>query len=194
MTSLILENRHTGERLELQRTIRNGKPSLIIRGTLPPHRQGPLLHVHHAETEEGRVLAGTLSATVDGRDFRAGAGEVIRFPAGSVHRWWNDGADTLVAEGYVMPLVDLDQYLQAVFDVLNSGPAADRPPLFYMAHVMWRYRRTQGVLLMPKVIQVLLWPLIVGIGTMLGHYRGTDWPGSPGRCREVPSISGEQVS
>ena len=144
MTSLILENRHTGERLELQRTIRNGQPSLIIRGTLPPHRQGPLLHVHHAETEEGRVLAGTLSATVDGRDFRAGAGEVIRFPAGSVHRWWNDGNDTLVAEGYVTPLVDLDQYLQAVFDVLNSGRAADRPPLFYMAHVMWRYRRIRA--------------------------------------------------
>jgi len=193
MTSLILENRHTGERLELQRTIRNGQPSLIIRGTLPPHRQGPLLHVHHAETEKGRVLAGTLSATVDGRDFRAGAGEVIRFPAGSVHRWWNDGNDTLVAEGYVTPLVDLDQYLQAVFDVLNSGRAADRPPLFYMAHVMWRYRRTQGVRLMPNAIQMLLWPLIVGIGTMLGHYRGTDWPGSPSRCRELPPSGDAKV-
>lgn len=193
MTSLILENRHTGERLELQRTIRNGQPALIIRGTLPPHRQGPLLHVHHAETEEGRVLAGTLSATVDGRDFRAGTGEVIRFPAGSAHRWWNDGDDTLVAEGCVTPLVDLDRYLQAVFDVLNSGPAADRPPIFYIAHVMWRYRRTQGVLLMPRPIQSILWPLLVLIGTMLGRYRGTDWPGVPDRCREVPSIPGAQA-
>jgi hypothetical protein len=149
--------------------------------------------VHYAETEECRVLAGTFSATVDGKDVRAGAGEAIRFPAGVSHRWWNDGNDTLVAEGYITPLVDFDRHLQAVFDVLNSGPAADRPPLFYMAHVMWRHRRTQGVLLMPRPIQALLWPLIVFIGTIFGRYEGTDWPGSPSRCRGVPSIAGEQV-
>jgi hypothetical protein len=46
---------------------------------------------------------------------------------------------------------------------------------------------------MPRPIQALLWPLIVFIGTIFGRYEGTDWPGSPGRCREVPSIAGEQV-
>jgi hypothetical protein len=165
----------------------------MIRGTLPPHRQGPLLHVHHEENEEGRVIAGTLSAVVDGRAIQAGAGSSATFPAGSAHRWWNDGDETLVAEGYVTPLVDLDRYLQAVFDVLNSGPAADRPPLFYIAHVMWRHRRTQAVVIMPKAIQSILWPLLVAMGTILGRYRGTDWPGSPSRCREVPLITGDQV-
>lgn len=192
MDPLTLENRHTGERLELRRTMRGGRPCLMIRGTLPPHRQGPLLHVHHEENEEGRVIAGTLSAVVDGRAIQAGAGSSATFPAGSAHRWWNDGDETLVAEGYVTPLVDLDRYLQAVFDVLNSGPT-DRPPLFYMAHVLWRHRRTQGVFLMPPPIQAVVFPLIVLIGTILGRYRGTDWPGSPSRCSDVPLIAGEQV-
>jgi hypothetical protein len=46
---------------------------------------------------------------------------------------------------------------------------------------------------MPKAIQSILWPLLVAMGTILGRYRGTDWPGSPSRCREVPLVTGDQV-
>jgi mannose-6-phosphate isomerase-like protein (cupin superfamily) len=184
MEGLILENRHTGEHLELRRVVRDGRMWLALRGTLPPHRQGPPLHVHYQEAEEGQVKAGTLSAVVNGRQIQVGAGGTASFPAGSVHRWWNDGEETLVFEGHAGPAVDLDRYLQAVFDVLNSG-TSDRPPLFYMAHVVWRHRRTQAVLLMPRPIQAVVLPVIVLIGTILGRYRGTDWPGSPGRCREA---------
>ena len=178
---LILHNRHTGERLELRRVMKDGQLCLSLHGSLPPHRQGPPRHIHFAELEEGRVVSGTLSAEVDGKLLRVAAGEGSTFPVGSAHRWWNDGDEMLVAHGYVRPVVDLDVYLQAVFEVLNSGPA-DRPPLFYMAHVAWRHRRTQCVLFMPRPVQAVVLPLIVLVGTILGRYRGTDWPGSPARC------------
>lgn len=187
MDALTLQNRHTGEQLELRRVARNGLIWLALRGTLPPHRQGPPLHVHYREAEEGQVMAGTLSAVLNGRTIQIGVGDTASFPAGSAHRWWNDGEETLVFEGHAGPAGDLDRYLQAVFDVLNSGES-DRPPLFYMARVAWRHRRTQAVLLMPRAIQALVLPVIVLIGTILGRYRGTNWPGSPGRCREVPLI------
>jgi hypothetical protein len=105
-----------------------------------------------------------------------------------VHRWWNEGDDTLVFEGFAKPVVDLDLYLQAVFEVLNSG-SAERPPLFYMAHVAWRHRRTQALRFIPQWIQAILWPAIVLMGTALGRYRGTDWPGCPDRCTEAPLVS-----
>jgi len=120
------------------------------------------------------------------------AGNAATFPVGSVHRWWNDGEDLLVFAGEVGPVADLDRYLQAVFDVLNSGPA-DRPPLFYMAHVAWRHRRTQTVLFMPRPLQMIVLPLIVLAGTILGRYRGADWPGSAARVREVPFVAEEDV-
>jgi quercetin dioxygenase-like cupin family protein len=183
--SLILHNRHTGERLELRRVAGNGETWLALSGSLPPHSQGPPLHVHYGAVEEGRVLAGTLSAVVNGRPIQVAAGGSGSFPAGSVHRWWNDGDETLVFEGYSKPALDLDRYLQAVFEVLNSGPS-DRPPLFYMAHVAWRHRRTQAVLFMPRPIQAVVLPLVVLIGTILGRYRGTTWPGSPDRCTGAP--------
>ena len=184
---LILENRHNGERLEMFRVARNGETWLAIRGSLPPHRKGPPLHVHYHAAEEFRVIAGTMSGVRDGQHLEVAAGESATFPPGSVHTWWNDGDDTLVAEGYARPAGDLDRHLQAAFDVINSGPAG-RPPLFYMARVTWRHRRTQAVVVMPRPIQAIMIPLIVLVGTLLGRYRGTDWPGSAAKCRDAPFL------
>jgi hypothetical protein len=165
--------------------MRDGHICLELQGTLPPGQDGPPLHVHYKEVEEGTVVAGTLAAIVDGRRIQVEAGETACFPAGSAHRWWNGGDRMLAFEGVAKPLVDLDLYFQAVFDVVNSGPAR-RPPLFYMAHVAWRHRKTQAALLAPVWLQALLVPAIVLLGTVLRRYRGTDWPGCPDRCIPPP--------
>src|SRR3954470_712203 len=128
---LIIENRHSGERLAMRRVKRGDEVWLELKGLLPAHRQGPPLHVHVAEDEEGVVRSGTLSAALNGRQFTVGSGERVSLPRGSTHRWWNDGNELLVFEGYARPAVDLDRFLQAIFDILNAGTAG-RPPLFYM--------------------------------------------------------------
>lgn len=187
--SLRLVNRHTGEVLELRRLDRSGECVLELRGTLPPHREGPPLHIHHLEDEEGRVLAGTLSATLGGRRIDAGPGQEIQLPRGIPHRWWNGGSEPLAFEGLVRPVVDLDRYLQAVFEVMNAGEP-NRPPLFYLAHAALRHRRTQTVLVMPRPIQAVVFRVAVVLGTVLGKYRGTDWPGCPDRCTGAPGAAG----
>ena len=180
-----LTNRHTGERLQLRRIVRDGASWLELKGTLPPRQDGPPLHVHSYEHEEGTVIAGTLAAEVDGRQLQVEAGGTVQLPMGSTHRWWNAGDETLVFEGVARPLVDLDVYFMAAFEVINSGPA-HRPPLFYLAHLAWRHRKTQTVLFAPPWAQRILVPLIVLAGTILGRYRGTEWPGCPARCAPVP--------
>ena len=146
---LVLENRHTGERIALRPVMRDGELCLEIKGTVPPYGDGPPLHIHFAEDEEGQVMSGTLSAILNGERLRAKAGESGKFPRGSAHRWWNGDGETLVFDGYARPLVDLDRYLQAIFEVLNASPKG-RPDPFYMAHVALRHWRTQAFLLMPR--------------------------------------------
>jgi hypothetical protein len=143
------------------------------------------MHVHYVEDEEGRVTAGRLSATIGGRRIEARPGDVVRFPRGVPHRWWNDGDEAVEFEGVTRPAADLDRYLQAVFDIMNAGTPA-RPPLFYLAHLALRHRRTQAVLVMPDALQRVLFRIVVAIGTVLGRYRGTDWPGCPVRCTGAP--------
>ena len=182
---LLLENRHTGERLAIRRVLRGAEVWFELKGSLPPHREGPPMHIHFAEDEEGRIAAGSLSAVIEGRQITVGRGQSTTIPRGAAHRWWNEGSEPLVFEGFAGPAVDLDRYLQAVFDVMNAG-APGRPSLFYMAHVALRHRRTQAVLLMPRVLQVALFRVLVTLGTALGRYRGNDWPGSPARSAGVP--------
>lgn len=57
LARLRLENRHAGEVLELRRQSQNGELLLELRGTLPAHREGPPLHIHHFEDEEGLVTS-----------------------------------------------------------------------------------------------------------------------------------------
>ncbi len=185
---LRLENVHTGEVLELVRRRRGDEVVLELRGSLPARQAGPPLHVHHGEDEEGRVTAGTLSVQVGGRRLNVGPGESARLPRGVAHCWWNAGDEALAFEGVARPVVDLDRYLQAVFEVMNAGPPG-RPPLFYLAHAALRHRRTQTVLLMPAAVQGLLFRAVVALGTLLGRYRGTSWPGCPARCEGAPEAA-----
>lgn len=193
MTHLRLENRHTGEVLELRRRTADGQAILELRGTLPPHREGPPLHVHHLEDEEGAVTAGTLSVEVGGQRIDVLPGDVARLPRGVPHRWWNETGQPLAFNGTARPVVGLDRYLQAVFEVLNAG-RPNRPPLFYLAHVSLRHRRTQTVLFMPRYVQAPLFWLLVVIGTLVGRYRGTEWPGCPARCTGAPQDTGDRAA
>jgi mannose-6-phosphate isomerase-like protein (cupin superfamily) len=189
---LRLENRHTGEVLELWRQQQNGELVLNLRGTLPPHQQGPPMHIHHCEDEEGVVTAGTLSAQIGRQRVDAGPGQVVRLPRGVPHRWWNAGDQLLAFHGRTRPAVDLDGYLQAIFEVMNSGPP-NRPPLFYLAHVALRHRRTQTVLVMPPPLQAILFRVAVVLGILLGRYRGTAWPGCPARCTGAPVAADQEA-
>lgn len=120
-TCLRLVNRHTGEVLELLRRRHNGELHLDLRGTLPAHQEGPPLHIHHLEDETGTVTTGTLSAEVGGQRIDAGPGQSVRLPRGVPHRWWNEADAPLAFEGHVRPVVDLDRYLQAIFEIMNAG-------------------------------------------------------------------------
>ena len=140
------------------------------------------------EDEQGTVQSGVLSAVVDGRRIDAGPGDAVQLPRGSAHRWWNESDEPLEFIGYACPVIDLDRYLQAVFEVANAGPP-NRPSLIYMAHAMRRHRRTQAVLLMPRPIQAVVFRLAVVVGTVLGRYRGTGWPGCPDRCAGAPLVA-----
>jgi quercetin dioxygenase-like cupin family protein len=179
--ALRLENRHTGEVLVMRRVRHDDQVVLEIEGSLPPKREGPPLHAHLMEREEGEVVSGVLSAIVGGKTIKVAAGEHAIFPVGVPHRWWNAEDQTLRAKGRVTPVIDLDRYLQAIFAVVNAGPAG-RVPLFYIAHVAHRHRRTQRLATMPLAVQRIVFPVVVFVGRLLGKYRGDDWPGAPKSC------------
>jgi len=115
------------------------------------------------------------------------AGGVGVFPAGVIHSWWNAGEDLLELKGRAIPAVDLDRFLQGLLGVLNAS-SSGRPSIFYIAHVLWRHRHTQALVSPPRFIQVIVFPLILFVGRILGKYRGDNWPGSPASCPGAPEV------
>jgi mannose-6-phosphate isomerase-like protein (cupin superfamily) len=185
---LQLEQRKTGEILRIRRVRDSeGQTILALDGSLPPRADGPPLHIHFHQREEGIVKAGTLGAQVGTEKIIVPTGGTAVLPAGVVHKWWNAGDDLLEFSGRAVPAGDLDRYLQAVFAVLNANPSG-RPSIFYMAHVAWRHRHTQALATPPRAIQRIVFPLILLVGGILGKYRGDSWPGSPASCTGAPEV------
>jgi quercetin dioxygenase-like cupin family protein len=185
---LRLENRHTGEILRIRREHdATGRIVLILDGSLPPGAHGPPLHVHLQEREEILVKAGTLGALVGKEKVIVPTGGTAIVPAGVPHRWWNAGGDLLELGGQVVPAVDLDRYLQGLFAVLNAS-SNGRPSIFHLAHIVWRHRDTQLVLVPPPAIQRIVFPVVLFIGRIIGKYRGSNWPGSPESCPGAPLV------
>jgi len=183
---LQLENRHTGETLRMRRVRdANGQSVLVIEGTLPPRRNGPPLHLHVDQREEGVVKVGSLGVQIGKERLVIPAGGRGVFPPGVAHKWWNAGDVLLEFSGHATPAGDLDRYLQALFAVLNAAPS-NRPSIFYIAHVLWRHRRTQLAVQPPPVVQRIVFPVVLFVGRILGKYRGDSWPGSPESCPGAP--------
>jgi len=186
---LQLEIRHTGEVLRMRRVRDSqGQTILALDGSLPARASGPPLHIHFYEREEINVKAGTLGAQVGMEKIVVSTGGTAILPAGAVHKWWNAGDDLLEVSGRAVPANDLDRFLQALFAVLNAS-SSGRPSIFYLANVLSRHRRTQAIMVPPRAIQRIVFPLVLLVGRVLGKYRGDNWPGSPASCLGAPEPS-----
>jgi hypothetical protein len=173
--------------LSLRRFLKDDVECLELRGSLAAGRDGPPLHVHYLADETGTVRKGVLTALVGGVRVQAGVGETVVLPKSVPHRWWNEGPEDLEFDGTAVPAVDLDRQLQAIFEIVNAGPSG-RPSLFYMAPMALRHWDTQAILVPPRPVQAVLFRVVVLLGTLLGKYGGTDWPGCPARCTGAPPI------
>ncbi len=190
--TLVLESRHTGERIELRRRPAGAGDSLEIQGLLPAGRPSMSVHAHHGQTLRLHVRSGVLHALVGGRNLRIPAGETLEIPPGTPYRFWNEQNHDAAYEGEASPAGDLDRYLQAYSQVVNAGER-NSPPLTYLARVQLRHADTQTVNLLWGPAQTLLFMGVALFGAMTGRYRGDDWPGADARCPGAPPVSREGV-
>ena len=80
---LQLENRQNGEILRMRRVRDSeGQTVLALDGWLPPHTDGPPLHIHFQQREEGTVKAGTFGAQVGAEKIIVPTGGTAVLPAG----------------------------------------------------------------------------------------------------------------
>jgi len=131
---------------------------------------GPPMHVHYLQEEAARVISGRLGYQVPGSEPQfAGPGELVVWPAGMAHKWWNAGTDELRMAGWCSPPGNIEFFLSTLFASTRAN--GGRPALFDAAFLMTRYRTEYAMLEIPTFVRHAVIPLVYAAGTLLGKYR-----------------------
>jgi quercetin dioxygenase-like cupin family protein len=96
-------------------------------------------HNHYEETIYG--IEGTLSWTVDGKEFDVGPGQALCIPRGAVHRFDNNGSEDAKALCVITPAAIGPQYFREVFEVARAA-AGGPPDRVKMMEIMRRHGLT----------------------------------------------------
>ena len=165
-----IENGH-GEQLTFRRRVTTPTGERVEGDNVVTPGAGPPMHVHYFEQEEFIVTQGRLGYQLLGGEPQfAGVGETATFPPGVAHKFWNAGNEDLKCDAYVSPPGNVEFFLTAMFDAQKRGKNG-RPDIFDSAYLAWRYRSEYAMLEIPSLVQKLVFPVIVMIGTALGKYR-----------------------
>jgi quercetin dioxygenase-like cupin family protein len=131
---------------------------------------GPPMHVHYLQEEAARVVRGRLGYQVLGGEPQfAGPGDVVVWPAGTPHKWWNAGTDELQMTGWCSPPHNIEFFLSALFASTKAN-GGKRPGLFDAAFLTTRYRTEFAMLEIPAVVRHIIIPIVYQVGSVLGKY------------------------
>ena len=132
---------------------------------------GPPMHVHYLQDEAVRVVTGRLGYQVLGQEPAfAEAGELVFWPAGTPHKWWNAGTTELRLSGWCRPPGNIEFFLGTLFQSTKEN-GGRRPNLFDAAFLMTRYRSEYAMLDMPVLVRRVVIPIAYATGIVLGKYR-----------------------
>lgn len=173
-----------GEKLTFVERVKTfGEDRLNVENLVAP-KSGPPMHVHYLQVEALTILQGKMGFQRSGGTAQfAGPGEIVVFPAGEAHRFWNAGEDTLRCTGYIEPPGNVEYFLSALFESQRRNQGR-RPNIFEVAFLAHRYRTEFGMVQVPAPVQQFLFPVLIAIGSLLGmheRYAEAPEPLSPAR-------------
>ena len=147
----------------------SGGPRLQGEGVARPG-SGPPMHVHYFQDEALRVVTGRLGYQVAGQEAQyAGPGQLVVWPAGTPHKWWNAGTSELYTTGYCEPPDNVEFFLSTLF-AASKQHGGGRPGLFDAAFLLTRYRAEYAMLDLPIVVRRVVMPVVYVVGRLLGKY------------------------
>lgn len=127
------------------------------------------MHVHYLQEEATQVVSGRLGyQTLGGEEQFAGPGELVVWPPGTAHRWWNAGETELRMTGWCAPPGNIEFFLGSLFASLKEN--GGRPGPFDAAFLLTRYRTEYAMLEIPAFVRSVVMPVLYLVGRLLGKY------------------------
>jgi quercetin dioxygenase-like cupin family protein len=99
---------------------------LGIETTNPPNGVAEPLHVHPHQESHIEPISGALQVVLAGEKRRLEAGEAIAIPAGTRHRFFNDGEVDAVAIQEFRPALRIAEFFETYFGLAERGELDER--------------------------------------------------------------------
>lgn len=137
---------------------------------------GPPRHIHFLQEEKVKVKKGRLRVKGPSGEFVLSEGEEAVFPAGEPHEFWNDGDMPVHYSGYLKPSCNWEYIIENVYRSANEAGDV-KPGPFDAAFLLIRYKTEIDLLVIPKPVKLLVFPVLYIIGKLTGrHARYKDAP------------------
>lgn len=143
---------------------------LLTQGTCKPGG-GPVMHVHYHQDESFKVIKGSLSYQLPGQDpVHLSEGQSVTVLRNIPHRFWNDGKDELIIEGWIKPAHNVIFFLSTLYQAQKNA-GSHRPEIFDAAYLTIRYKNENGNLEIPGFVKNVILPVVYRVGKILGRYK-----------------------
>ena len=159
----VIENPRIGARVVFLRTGQETGGQLLETDLfVKPGGKAPPKHTHPNQDEYFRVIAGTITTWISGKESILSAGEECTAPKGTLHTWWNGGKSEAHVRVEFRPALRGDLALEAIYALFRDRV---RNPLQW-AVTFWEFREEGGF---PSVLVKIVIAGLAGIGRLLGY-------------------------
>jgi mannose-6-phosphate isomerase-like protein (cupin superfamily) len=167
---------------EILKLNKNGETLIITRSAIDSNGQitefegveepgiGPPMHVHFKQQELVRVTVGKMRVKTLTKEFSLSEGQEYLFEPGEAHQFWNEGDQPLHYSGYVKPSHNYEYFIRHVYQSANEAKD-DKPSPFDAAYLLTKYKSEMDMLVIPKPVKKILFPILLVIGKLLGKFK-----------------------
>lgn len=169
---LVLENPATGERVvNLTDPEIHPERVLVAHLHVEPGGRVAAAHRHPTIAERFHVLSGEVGFLLGDREATLGAGEEAEVPAGTLHDWWQVGAEPAEVVVEVDPGDRFAEMVGTLFGLARDGKVDRRglPHPLQLAVTAHAYRDVMVLASPPAWVQNLAFGLLAPLGRALGR-------------------------
>ncbi len=155
-----ISNPRTGQRMTF---VELREELLRIDTVNPPTAEREPMHVHPRQESGAEVVSGSLVFEVGGEQRRLGAGETVRVPANTPHRFWNDGSEDARSNQFFRPALDIASFFETMFALAQQAKLDEKgmPRPFQLAVMLPEFGDEIRPVSPP-------WPLLRALAAVLG--------------------------
>lgn len=148
---------------------------LEMEATYHAHSKEPAAHYHPFQSEDFKIISGSLHVRIDGHLLNLHEGDSLHIPRNKVHAMWNAGDEETIVNWKVQPAGSTEYLLETMTGLANDGRTNEdgMPNLLQISLTARKYASEIRLATIPFAVQKILFLILSPVSRLLG-YQATD--------------------